>query len=57
MAYFCFNAFEQIFYGFNHEGDLKPIDIPNCDFPCSLTEFGKSVEQIIIRDYDDTCTI
>lgn len=56
--YFLFEFFVlQIYYNIDHESDLKPIKIPNCDAPCSLANFSKSVESIIIRDYDRTCTI
>lgn len=48
---------QQIYYSFNHDSELKPIKIPNCDAPCSLTNFSKSVQSIIIRDYEQTCTI
>ncbi|XP_031618760.1 lysosomal acid phosphatase isoform X2 [Contarinia nasturtii] len=47
----------KIFFGFNHESDLKAIDIPNCDSPCSLEKFTEAIEPIIIRDYDETCAL
>lgn len=36
--------------------NLKEIKVPNCD-PCSLTNFGKAIEKIIVHDYDEACKI
>lgn len=47
----------QIFYRFSSENEkLKQIKLPNCD-PCSLTNFGKAIEKIIVHNYDEACKI
>lgn len=47
----------QLFYRFNSESDLKQINIPNCDRPCSLAAFIDAVEHIIVYDYEQECSI
>ncbi|XP_055306002.1 lysosomal acid phosphatase-like isoform X2 [Sitodiplosis mosellana] len=47
----------KIFYRSDSECELKPIDIPKCDRPCSLIAFTKAVKHLIIRDYEQECII
>lgn len=46
----------KIVYFFNSDDKFpKELDIPYCDSPCSLTNFRKSIEHLIMSNYDDTC--
>lgn len=46
----------KIVYFFNSEDKFpKELDIPYCDSPCSLTNFRKSIEHLIMPNYDETC--
>ncbi|XP_055315614.1 lysosomal acid phosphatase [Sitodiplosis mosellana] len=47
----------KIFYSFNHESELKRIDIPNCDSPCSLETFSNVLQPIIVHDYEEMCKL
>lgn len=52
----CYCSSLQIFYSLSsYATDLKPISIPNCDAPCSLTQFGKAIQHIYVHDYDKQC--
>lgn len=54
---FVFLHYFQIFYRFGSKNEnLKQIKLLNCD-PCSLTDFGKAIEKIIVQDYDEACKI
>lgn len=54
---FLLNNFAfQIVYYFNSEDKFpKELRIPNCDSPCSLTNFGRSIEHLLVDDYDEIC--
>lgn len=54
---FVNDIYLQIFYSISSEADLQQINIPNCDSPCSLTKFEEAVQPIVIRDYNQTCSI
>ncbi|CAD7084339.1 unnamed protein product [Hermetia illucens] len=46
----------KIVYYFNSEDKFpKELRIPNCDSPCSLTNFGRSIEHLLVDDYDEIC--
>uniref|UniRef100_A0A1L8DYX7 Putative lysosomal & prostatic acid phosphatase n=1 Tax=Nyssomyia neivai TaxID=330878 RepID=A0A1L8DYX7_9DIPT len=48
----------KIVYYFNSEDKFpKELSIPNCESPCSLTAFSKSIEKIIVRNYDEDCQL
>ncbi|XP_063706342.1 venom acid phosphatase Acph-1 [Culicoides brevitarsis] len=49
----------RIVYYYNSEDKFpKEIQIPGCDHPCSLTNFGKAMSNIVLReDYDEACKI
>jgi lysosomal acid phosphatase len=48
----------QMFYYFNSEDKFpKEISIPDCDQPCSLTNFQKTLENIWVEDYEDICKL
>ncbi|XP_018785612.1 PREDICTED: lysosomal acid phosphatase [Bactrocera latifrons] len=46
----------KIVYYYNSEDKFpKEIHIPNCNVPCSLTQFSNSINHLLLDDYDDTC--
>ncbi|XP_030573457.1 lysosomal acid phosphatase isoform X1 [Drosophila novamexicana] len=46
----------KLVYYFNSEDKFpKELTIPNCDAPCSLSQFGASLEPLLLDNYDDTC--
>lgn len=49
----------KLYYYFNTEDRFpKEIPIPNCDHPCSLTNFESAMSKILLRDdYDEICQI
>uniref|UniRef100_A0A1B0CQF8 Uncharacterized protein n=1 Tax=Lutzomyia longipalpis TaxID=7200 RepID=A0A1B0CQF8_LUTLO len=48
----------KIVYYFNSEDKFpKELSIPNCESPCSLTAFSKSVDNLIVRNYDEACQL
>lgn len=46
----------RLVYYFN-AGDKLPKDLalPGCRQPCSLTQFERSLEQVVMREYDEQC--
>ncbi|KAM8704651.1 hypothetical protein ACLKA7_009159 [Drosophila subpalustris] len=46
----------KLVYYFNSEDKFpKELSIPNCDAPCSLTQFGQTLEPLLLDNYDETC--
>ncbi|CAD6992309.1 unnamed protein product [Ceratitis capitata] len=46
----------KIVYYYNSEDKFpKEIHIPNCNVPCSLTQFSNSLNHLLLDNYDDTC--
>ncbi|XP_023170853.1 lysosomal acid phosphatase [Drosophila hydei] len=46
----------KLVYYFNSEDKFpKELSIPNCDPPCSLSQFAASLEPLLLDNYDDTC--
>jgi len=46
----------QLVYYYNSEDKFpKELTIPNCDAPCSLTQFEASVKALLLDNYDETC--
>ncbi|KAL7729747.1 hypothetical protein ACLKA6_014615 [Drosophila palustris] len=46
----------KLVYYFNSEDKFpKELNIPNCDAPCSLTQFGQTLEPLLLDNYDETC--
>ncbi|TDG50451.1 hypothetical protein AWZ03_003040 [Drosophila navojoa] len=46
----------KLVYYFNSEDKFpKELSIPNCDSPCSLSQFAASLEPLLLDNYDDTC--
>lgn len=51
------NDFEvKIVYYYDSEDKFpKELTIDGCEEPCSLTNFVKSIDAVILRNYDDIC--
>ncbi|XP_037949491.1 lysosomal acid phosphatase-like isoform X1 [Teleopsis dalmanni] len=51
------NDFEvKIVYYYNSDDKFpKELSIPNCDAPCSLTQFSESIHSLLLENYDETC--
>lgn len=48
----------QLVYYFNSEDKFpKEIEIPGCDYPCSLTDFAKAVEYLMVHNYEELCQV
>ncbi|GAB0097757.1 lysosomal acid phosphatase [Sergentomyia squamirostris] len=48
----------KIVYYFNSEDKFpKELSIPNCESPCSLTAFARTMETLIVRNYNEICQI
>lgn len=48
--------FAQLVYYFNSDDKFpKELSIPNCDAPCSLTQFRASLEPLLLDNYDESC--
>ncbi|KAH8346644.1 hypothetical protein KR084_007341 [Drosophila pseudotakahashii] len=46
----------KLVYYYNSEDKFpKELTIPNCDVPCSLTQFEASVKALLLDNYDETC--
>ncbi|KAH8311267.1 hypothetical protein KR044_005295 [Drosophila immigrans] len=46
----------KLVYYFNSEDKFpKELSIPNCDAPCSLTQFGQALNPLLLDNYDETC--
>ncbi|XP_030371776.1 lysosomal acid phosphatase-like [Scaptodrosophila lebanonensis] len=46
----------KLVYYYNSEDKFpKELIIPNCDAPCSLTQFAKSLNALLLDNYDETC--
>ncbi|KAH8382152.1 hypothetical protein KR009_002078 [Drosophila setifemur] len=55
--YFSDGDFEvKLVYYYNSEDKFpKELTIPNCDAPCSLTQFEVSLKALLLDNYDETC--
>lgn len=52
------NLYLQLVYYFNSEDKFpKAIPIPGCEYPCSLTDFAKAFEFIMVHNYDEMCQV
>lgn len=48
----------QLVYYFNSEDKFpKVVDIPGCESPCSLTDFSKAFEYLMVHNYDELCQV
>lgn len=48
----------QLVYYFNSEDKFpKEIPIPGCESPCSLTDFTKAYEFMMVHNYDEMCQV
>ncbi|XP_005180743.1 venom acid phosphatase Acph-1 [Musca domestica] len=46
----------KIVYYYNSDDKFpKELAIPNCDAPCSLTQFTASISHLLLDNYDETC--
>ncbi|XP_068157178.1 venom acid phosphatase Acph-1 isoform X2 [Drosophila tropicalis] len=46
----------KLVYYYNSEDKFpKELTIPNCDAPCSLTQFEESIKSLLLDKYDETC--
>ncbi|XP_030369768.1 venom acid phosphatase Acph-1-like isoform X2 [Scaptodrosophila lebanonensis] len=46
----------KLVYYYNSEDKFpKELTIPNCDAPCSLTQFANSLNALLLDNYDETC--
>ncbi|EDW84658.1 uncharacterized protein Dwil_GK14232 [Drosophila willistoni] len=46
----------KLVYYYNSEDKFpKELTIPNCDAPCSLTQFEDSLKSLLLDKYDETC--
>lgn len=53
------NDFEvKLVYYFNSEDKFpKDIPIPGCENPCSLTDFAKTFESLMVHNYEELCQV
>lgn len=48
----------QIVYYFNSEDKFpKVIPIPGCESPCSLTDFTKTFQFLMVHNYEEMCQV
>lgn len=48
----------KIVYYFNSEDKVpKQLHLPNCDSPCSFTNFEKAMNPVILKEYDEICQL
>lgn len=48
----------QLVYYLNGEDKLpKAVQMPGCAEPCSLTQFARWLEPVLVRDYDELCAM
>lgn len=51
------SAFQIVYFADSDEKVPKEVKISNCDAPCKLDQFEKSMEHIIVRDYVADCKL